>query len=319
MSDLPRSVEFHEEGPREGFQIERTLYPLGRRAALIEALATSGLKQVQVGSFVSPKAVPTMADTADLFGAIRKREGVRYTALWLNEAGFRRAAATPGVDLDGKLIFYTTDAFCQKNNGCSAAEQRERQATWARLYLDAGVPLDKAYILTAFGCNFEGDVPLERVLDDVRFVVDLAAELKMPLPVIYLADTVGWGNPEAIRRMIGAVRELVPEARIGTHLHDTRGIGAANVLAALQMGVSLFDSSIAGLGGCPFAKHANVQGAGNICTEDMAFMCEEMGIETGLDLEALIEAALLAEDIIGRPLSGKLMHAGLPKRKPLSV
>lgn len=319
MSDLPRSVEFHEEGPREGFQIERTLYPLGRRAALIEALAASGLKQVQVGSFVSPKAVPTMADTADLFGAIRKREGARYTALWLNEAGFRRAAATPGVDLDGKLIFYTTDAFCQKNNGCSAAEQRERQATWARLYLDAGVPLDKAYILTAFGCNFEGDVPLERVLDDVRFVVDLAAELKMPLPVIYLADTVGWGNPEAIRRMIGAVRELVPEARIGTHLHDTRGIGAANVLAALQMGVSLFDSSIAGLGGCPFAKHANVQGAGNICTEDMAFMCEEMGIETGLDLEALIEAALLAEDIIGRPLSGKLMHAGLPKRKPLSV
>ena len=319
MSDLPRSVEFHEEGPREGFQIERTLYPLGRRAALIEALAVSGLKQVQVGSFVSPKAVPTMADTADLFGAIRKREGVRYTALWLNEAGFRRAAATPGVDLDGKLIFYTTDAFCQKNNGCSAAEQRERQATWARLYLDAGVPLDKAYILTAFGCNFEGDVPLERVLDDVRFVVDLAAELKMPLPVIYLADTVGWGNPEAIRRMIGAVRDLVPEARIGTHLHDTRGIGAANVLAALQMGVSLFDSSIAGLGGCPFAKHANVQGAGNICTEDMAFMCEEMGIETGLDLEALIEAALLAEDIIGRPLSGKLMHAGLPKRKPLSV
>jgi isopropylmalate/homocitrate/citramalate synthase len=319
MSDLPRSVEFHEEGPREGFQIERTLYPLGRRAALIEALAASGLKQVQVGSFVSPKAVPTMADTADLFGAIRKREGVRYTALWLNEAGFRRAVATPGVDLDGKLIFYTTDAFCQKNNGCSAAEQRERQATWARLYLDAGVPLDKAYILTAFGCNFEGDVPLERVLDDVRFVVDLAAELKMPLPVIYLADTVGWGNPEAIRRMIGAVRDLVPEARIGTHLHDTRGIGAANVLAALRMGVSLFDSSIAGLGGCPFAKHANVQGAGNICTEDMAFMCEEMGIETGLDLEALIEAALLAEDIIGRPLSGKLMHAGLPKRKPLSV
>lgn len=319
MSDLPRFVEFHEEGPREGFQIERTLYPLERRAALIEALAASGLKQVQVGSFVSPRAVPTMADTAELFGAIRKREGVRYTALWLNETGFRRAAATPGVDLDGKLIFYTTDAFCQKNNGCSVAEQRERQATWARLYLDAGVPLDKAYILTAFGCNFEGEVPLERVLDNVRFVVDLAGELKMPLPAIYLADTVGWGNPEAVRRMIGAVRDLVPEARIGTHLHDTRGIGAGNVLAALQMGVSLFDSSIAGLGGCPFAKHANVQGAGNICTEDMAFMCEEMGVRTGLDLDALIDAALLAEEIIGRPLSGKLMHAGLPKRKPLSV
>lgn len=315
MSDLPKFVEFHEEGPREGFQIEKTLYPLERRARLIEALAVSGLKQVQVGSFVSPKAVPTMADTADLFGAIRKREGVRYTALWLNESGFRRAASTPGIDLDGKLIFYTTDTFCLKNNNCTAAENRDRQATWARLYLDQGVPLDKAYVLTAFGCNFEGDVPLDRVLENVRYVVDLAADLKVPLPAIYLADTVGWGNPEAIRRMIGAVRELVPEARIGTHLHDTRGVGAANVLAALQMGVSLFDSSIAGLGGCPFAKHANVQGAGNICTEDMAFMCAEMGIETGLNLDALIEAALLAEEIIGRPLSGKLMHSGRPKRK----
>ena len=319
MSDLPKFVEFHEEGPREGFQIERTLYPLERRAALIEALAATGLKQVQVGSFVSPKAVPSMADTPELFGAIRKREGVRYTGLWLNETGFRRAAATPGVDLDGKLIFYTTDVFCQKNNGCSAAENRERQATWARLYIDEGVPLDKAYMLTAFGCNYEGDVPLARVLDNVRFVVDLAAELKVPLPAIYLADTVGWGNPEAIRRMIGAVRELVPEARIGTHLHDTRGVGAGNVLAALQMGVSLFDSSVAGLGGCPFAKHANAQGAGNICTEDMAFMCEEMGIDTGLDLDKLIEAALLAEEIIGRPLSGKLMHAGLPRRKPVAA
>ncbi len=315
MSDLPKFVEFHEEGPREGFQIEKTLYPLERRARLIEALAASGLKQVQVGSFVSPKAVPTMADTADLFRAIHKREGVRYTSLWLNEAGFRRAAGTPGVDLDGKLIFYTTDTFCLKNNNCTVAEQRGRQAKWAQLYLDEGVSVDKAYILTAFGCNYEGDVPLDRVLDNVRFIVDLSKELRFPLPAIYLADTVGWGNPESVRRMIGAVRELVPEARIGTHLHDTRGVGAANVLTALQMGVSLFDSSIAGLGGCPFAKHANVQGAGNICTEDMAFMCEEMGISTGLDLNALIEAATLAEDIIGRRLSGKLMHSGLLKRQ----
>lgn len=319
MSDLPAFVEFHEEGPREGFQIERTVYPLEQRARLIEALAATGLRQVQVGSFVSPRAVPTMADTAELFGAISRRDGVRYTALWLNEAGFRRAASTPGVNLDGKLIFYTTDAFCLKNNNCTAAENRERQAAWARLYLDAGVTLDKAYILTAFGCNYEGDVPPERVLDNVRFVVELARELKVPLPAIYLADTVGWGNPEAIRRMVGAVRDRVPDARIGTHLHDTRGVGAANVLAALQMGVSLFDSSIAGLGGCPFARHANTQGAGNICTEDMAFMCEEMGIATGLDLDALIEAALMAEDIIGRPLSGKLMHAGRPKRKPATV
>lgn len=314
MSDLPKAVEFHEEGPREGFQIEKTLFPLAQRAKLVERLADSGLKQIQVGSFVSPKAVPTMADVGDLFAAIRKRGGVRYTALWLNEAGFRRAASTPGVDLDGKLIFYTTDAFCLKNNNCTAAEQRERQVAWMKLYIDAGVPLDKAYVLTAFGCNYEGDVPLERVLENVRFLVQACRDLRVPVPPIYVADTVGWANPEAIRRVIGAVRDLVPEAQIGTHLHDTRGIGAANVLAALQMGVSLFDSSIAGLGGCPFAKFANAQGAGNICTEDMAFMCEEMGIATGLDLDVLIDAALLAERIIGRPLAGKLMHAGRPQR-----
>lgn len=314
MSDLPKFVEFHEEGPREGFQIEKTLYPLEQRARLIEALAETGLKQIQVGSFVSPKMVPVMADTSELFGAINKRGGVRYTGLWLNESGFRRAVSTKGVDLDGKLLFYTTDEFCLKNNGCTVAENRDRQAKWAQLYHDEGIKLEKAYILTAFGCNYEGAVPVARVLDNVRFIIDLCKELRSPLPIISLADTVGWGNPEAVRRLVGAVRELAPDARIGTHLHDTRGVGAANVLAALQMGVSQFDSSIAGLGGCPFARHANAHGAGNICTEDMAFMCEEMGIATGLNLEKLIEASLMAEKIIGRPLAGKLMHAGVPKR-----
>jgi isopropylmalate/homocitrate/citramalate synthase len=129
-----------------------------------------------------------------------------------------------------------------------------------------------------------------------------------------LADTVGWANPEDIRRRIGAVRDMRPDAKLGLHLHDTRGVGAANFYAALEMGVDLFDSSVAGLGGCPFANHANSQGAGNICTEDMAFMCEEMGVATGIDLDRLIEAALLAERIIGRPLTGKLMHSGRLRR-----
>ncbi|OWU83141.1 hydroxymethylglutaryl-CoA lyase [Oceanicola sp. 22II-s10i] len=315
MSDYPKVVEFHEEGPREGFQIEKRSYPLEQRARFVEALADTGLKQIQVGSFVSPKAVPTMADTPELFDMIRRRDDVRYTGLWLNEKGFQRALQTPGCDMEGKLIFYTTDTFCKMNNNCTVAENRDAQGKWAQLYLDNDVPLDKAYILTAFGCNFEGDVPQDRVLDNVRYLVDLCADLNVPMPAIYLADTVGWGNPEAIRRMIGAVRELVPDARIGTHLHDTRGVGAGNVLAALQMGVSLFDSSVAGLGGCPFSKASDVQGAGNICTEDMAFMCEEMGIDTGLDLEALLAAAAMAEEIIGRPLTGKLMHYGMPARR----
>jgi len=314
MSDLPKRVEFHEEGPREGFQIEKRSYPIADRAALIDALAATGLPQIQVGSFVSPKAVPVMADIAELFAMIKRRPGVRYTALWLNEAGFRRASATPGVDLDGKILLYTTEVFSQKNNNCTVAEMRDRQAAWVDLYLGAGIPFESAYILTAFGCNYQGEVPLSSVLDAARFVIDLARSRNCPVPTLILADTVGWANPEAIKRRIGAVRELAPEARIGLHLHDTRGLGAANFYAALEMGVEMFDSSVGGLGGCPFANHANSHGAGNICTEDMVLMCEEMGIETGIDLDALIEAALLAEKVIGRPLAGKLMHSGRPKR-----
>lgn len=310
MSDLPASVEFHEEGPREGFQMEPRTYPLGDRAALIDALAASGLKQIQVASFVSPRAVPQMADTAELFAAIVKRPGTRYTALWLNDNGFERARACEQVDLDGRLMFYTTEPFSQRNNNCSVAEMRERQLGWLDRYIALGIPVEKAYVITAFGCNLGGAVPLSVVTDHIRWLVDACADRGVSLPAVYLADTMGWAHPEEIKRRIGAVREIVPDARIGLHLHDTRGVGGANVYAALQMGVRLFDSSVAGLGGCPFAGHKHGGAAGNICTEDMVFMCQELGIETGIDLERLIEAARLAERIIGRALSGRVMHSG---------
>ena len=310
MSDLPRSVEFHEEGPREGFQMEKQTFPLAERAALINALSAAGLKQIQVASFVSPRAVPQMADASELFAAITKRPGTRYTALWLNDNGFERARACEQVDLDGKLMFYTTEPFSQRNNNCSVAEMRERQLGWLDRYIALGIPVEKAYVITAFGCNLGGPVPVSAVTDHIRWLIDACADRGVPLPAIYLADTMGWGNPEEIKRRIGAVRELVPDAAIGLHLHDTRGAGGANVYAALQMGVRLFDSSVAGLGGCPFAGHKHGGAAGNICTEDMVFMCEEMGIETGIDLEALIEAARLTERILGRPLSGHIMHSG---------
>jgi hydroxymethylglutaryl-CoA lyase len=314
MSDLPKSVVFHEEGPREGFQIEKTIYSINDRAELINLLGTSGLSQVQVGSFVNPKAVPSMADIAELFTLIRPQADVRFTALWLNEAGFRRAQATPNCEISAYLMLYASDALSLRNNNCSAVEMRERQRKWVELYQDAGVAIEQAYIVTAFGCNLQGDVPVSDVLDDVRYVASLAAEFKFPVPRIMLADTVGWANPEDIKRRVGAVRDLVPDVSIGLHLHDTRGMGAANFYAALQMGVDMFDSSVAGLGGCPFANHANSHGAGNICTEDMVHMCHEMGIETGIDVDILIEAALLAERIINRSLSGKLMHTGSLKK-----
>jgi len=307
---MPKFVEFHEEGPREGFQSEPKLYPLAERARLVDALSESGLKQIQVASFVSPKAVPAMADADQLYAAIKRRDGVRYTALWLNERGFERAAATPGVDLDGKLLLYTTDRFSLKNNNCTVAEMRQRQLAWLEAYDRHHLPLELVYIMTAFGCQFEGEVALSTVLDSVAFVRDLCRDQGRPLPRIYLADTVGWANPAEVKRRVAAVREMVPEARVGLHLHDTRGLGAANFYAALEMGIDLFDSSVAGLGGCPFSSHADMSAAGNVCTEDMVLMCEELGLETGIDLDALIEAARLAERIIGRPLMGKSMHSG---------
>jgi hydroxymethylglutaryl-CoA lyase len=310
MTALPKQVEFHEEGPREGFQMEPRTYPLADRVALIEALAATGLKQVQCASFVSPRAVPQMADAPELFAAIRKRAGTRYTALWLNDNGFERARACEQVDLDGKIMFYVTEPFSQRNNHCSVAEMRERQLGWIDRYIAHGIAVEQAYVLTAFGCNLGGPVPLSAVTDAVHWLVDACADRHIPFPAFYLADTMGWAHPEEMKRRIGAVREIVPTARIGLHLHDTRGLGGANVYAALQMGVDLFDSSVAGLGGCPFAGHKHGAAAGNVCTEDMVFMCEEMGIATGIDLEALVEAARLAERIIGRPLSGHVMHSG---------
>jgi len=310
MSDFPKFVEFREEGPREGFQIEKTVYPIEQRIELLDLLSDTGLKRIQVGSFVSPKYVPQMADTGTLFQRIKRVEGVNYTALWLNDKGFRKALTAHEVDIDARLLFYPSDEFSRANNNASSMEMREKQRDWVKLYKQEGYAVDAAYVMTAFGCNYEGVIPQERILDDFRFIIDLCKDEDIPLPILVIADTMGWGNPEAVKRMIGAVRDLAPEARIGMHIHDTRGLGIANVYAALSMGVDMFESSIAGLGGCPFAGHGDARAAGNVSTEDAVFMCHELGIETGIDLDKLVIAAQKAEEIIGAPLMGRVMHSG---------
>jgi len=312
MADLPARVEIHEEGPREGFQIEPPGFGIADRAALVEALADSGLRQIQVASFVNPRRVPQMADAAELFAAIRRRPGVRYTGLWLNEQGFERARAAAPVDLVGTLYFYASDAFARQNNGMGAAEHAEGQRRWVARYRAEGLPIEAAYVMTAFGCNLEGTIGEDALAQSLRFVAQLERDEGFRLPKLYLADTVGMANPLAVRRRIDLARRLLPHARIGLHLHDTRGIGMANALAGLQHGVDLFDASVAGLGGCPFCGHAHGGASGNVCTEDLAFLCEDMGIATGVDLPRLLEAARLAERIIGRRLDGRLMHSGLP-------
>ena len=310
MSDFPKFVEFREEGPREGFQIEKKIYSIEQRIELIDLLSDTGLKRIQVGSFVSPKYVPQMADTGELFERIKRIEGVDYTALWLNDKGFRKALTAHNVDIDTRLLFYPSDTFSRQNNNASSMEMREKQREWVTPYKAEGLAVDAAYVMTAFGCNFEGEIPQERVLDDFRFIIDLCADENIPLPILVIADTMGWGNPEAVKRMIGALRDMAPTARIGMHIHDTRGMGITNVYAALSMGVDMFESSIAGLGGCPFAGHGHARAAGNVSTEDAVFMCHELGIETGIDLDKLIIAATKAEEIIGAPLMGRVMHTG---------
>jgi hypothetical protein len=194
MAELPASVVFHEHGPREGFQIENRHYPLAQRAALVDAIATAGLGLIQVASFVNPKVVPTMADSRELFEAIEKRAGVRYTALWLNPWGFEQAAATPAVDLDGKIVLYASDGFCLSNNNCTAREARTRLGEWTALYDSHGIALEQVYVLAAFGCNFEGEVPIAAVIDEVRFAVEQCRAEGRELPRIDLDDTMGWAT-----------------------------------------------------------------------------------------------------------------------------
>ena len=310
MTDYPKFVRFGEEGPREGFQIEKTIFPIEQRIELIDRLSETGLKRIQVGSFVSPKYVPQMADTAELLERIKRAPGVEYTALWLNEKGFRSALSAKDVHIDARLFFYASDEFARHNNERSADEIRDSQRDWVKLYRGQGYEVNAAYIMAAFGCNFEGEVPLSKPLDIVRWIKDLAAEASMRMPIVILADTMGWATPDKVKRMIDGVREIAPEAGICMHLHDTRGMGIANFHAALEMGVDYFESSVAGLGGCPFAGHGAARAAGNVCTEDAVFMCHELGIETGIDLEKLSEAARFAEKVIGSNLMGRVMHSG---------
>ena len=162
--------------------------------------------------------------------------------------------------------------------------------------------------MAAFGCNFEGDIPVSRVLDLVQQLFDIAAENGVAPKYILLADTMAWATPWSIKRVLGAMRERYPDVEFALHLHDTRGMGIANACAGLEMGVTRYDTSVGGLGGCPFAGHRGA--AGNVCTEDFVFMCHEMGIETGVDLEALIDCARLAEDVVGHPLPGSVMRGG---------
>jgi hydroxymethylglutaryl-CoA lyase len=310
--DFPKSIEIQEEGPREGFQFEKATIPTARKIELIDSLASTGLKHIQIVSFVNPKAVPGMADAEEVVAGITPRPGVHYTGLWLNDKGLERALATGRLHVIGSISLTASEQFLLRNQNRTLAQNLEAQHRTIDMYKERKVEVTRGSIMAAFGCNFEGDIPLQRILDMTQQILDLAAESGVSIKVFNLSDTMAWATPGAIRKVVGAVRDKYPDLELSLHLHDTRGMGIANAYAGMEMGVRLFDASVAGLGGCPFAAHAGA--AGNVCTEDLVFMCDEMGIETGINLDALIESARLAEEVVGHPVPGAVMKGGNLKK-----
>jgi hydroxymethylglutaryl-CoA lyase len=309
MSDLPRRVEITEEGPREGFQIEKGPIATRDKIALIDALSAARLPRIQVASFVNPKLVPGWADAAEVVAGITPRAGTQYTALWFNARGMEQALTfRDRLTLFGSITFAASEAFSLKNlnrtHEQAMAAQRELIAT----HQAAGLPVNRVSLQAAFGCNYSGEVTVAQAMRVLTDAMALAADTGCKVEKISLADSMGWAAPLHIERLVGAVRERFPEPKVSLHLHDTRGLGIANALAGLRMGVTQFDAAVAGLGGCPFAGHPGAPG--NIASEELVFLAHEMGIETGVDLDALIAAAELAERIIGRTLPSNLLHGG---------
>jgi len=312
MSDLPKSVHIMEVGPRDGLQIESRTLTTDEKVRLIDALVAAGVREVEVGSFVNPKAVPTMADTEDVIKRLEPREGVTYRALWLNPKGLERAIAVGRVRLVGRLTCTASETFVKRNTNRSIDRTFAEMPEWITRYKEAGIKVNGMGMMAAFGCNFEGDIPQEKVIGLIERGMSVLADHGCKLEHQDLADTMGWANPRQIRRLVGAIRERWPDLTLKLHLHDTRGTAMANALAAMELGVCKFDAAVGGLGGCPFAGHKGA--AGNVCTEDLVYMCEEMGSDTGIDLDALVGAAKLAEELVGHPLPGKVMKGGTLSR-----
>ncbi|WP_428676997.1 hydroxymethylglutaryl-CoA lyase [Reyranella sp.] len=309
MSDLPNKVEIHEEGPREGFQIEPGPISSEHKIELIEALAETGLHHIQICSFVSQRIVPGWADADEVVERVRTTPGVDFTALWFNDKGLARALKfRDKLKLYGSIALSASEGFSYKNLHRSRAQNMEAMRAQTALHLSNGIPVTRIGVMAAFGCNFQGEVTVDEVLQGLADGFALAEEAGATITDIGLADTMGWAVPPRIERVVGAVRERWPDQKITLHLHDTRGMGVANAHAGLRMGVSAFDSTVGGLGGCPFAAHKGA--AGNIATEELVLLCEEMGIDTGVDLDKLIEVGRMAERIVGHVLPSELLHAG---------
>lgn len=316
--NLPTRISITEEGPREGFQIEPGPVSTADKIRLVEALSQTGLTSIQVCSFVSQRLVPGWADADAVVAALTKPDGVEYTALWFNARGLARAMEHKDtLTLSGTIHTVASEAFCLSNLNRTLAENSEAMRAQTRAHQEYGLTVKKISVMAAFGCNFSGDI---KVADVVRAVADgmgIASEASATISEIALADTMGWANPMLIERVVSSVREKWSDIPIRLHLHDTRGLGIANAYAGLNTGVERFDTTVGGLGGCPFAaKRSATRDSntafppGNIATEELVLLAMELGIETGVDIDALIDVGRQAESIVGHSLPSAALRGG---------
>jgi len=290
---LPTSVRIVEVGPRDGLQNESQIVPLAAKVGLIEALVAAGLKNVESGSFVSPKWVPQMADTAQVLAAITRNPGVRYPVLVPNLKGLEAALAAGADEI--AVFGAASESFSQKNINCSIAESLERFRPVVAAALAKGVRV-RGYISCVLGCPYEGPIEPAAVAAVAKALADMGCY------EISLGDTIGTGTPLKAQAMLRAVAAVVPIDRLAVHFHDTWGQALANILACLELGVAVVDSAVAGLGGCPYAKGAT----GNVATEDVVYMLDGMGIETGIDLAKLAAAGRAITAAIGKAPASKV-------------
>ena len=294
---LPKRVTVVEVGPRDGFQMEKTLLPSALKVEVIDLLTRAGIRKIEATSFVNPKVVPQMADAAEVMTRIRRAPDALYSVLVPNVKGAARAVEARANAI--RLVVCATETYNQRNVGMSVAESMALVPAIVETARPAGIPVE-VVIGVSFGCPFEGPVAEDRV-------VDLAKQAAaMGIREISIADSIGIANPAQVRRLVERLRRELPQIGFSLHLHDTRGLGLANALAGMEAGIDTFDSGLGGLGGCPIFPGAT----GNIATEDLVNMCEEMGVETGVDLGPVREASRRVQESLGRPLPSRVLAVG---------
>jgi len=291
--NLPQKISLTEVGPRDGFQFETEIIPTNLKVGIISGLADAGLRRIQVTSFVNPGVVPQMADAEELIERLPRRKGVTYTGLVLNTKGVERAHAA-GLE-HVEISISSSDTHSRKNAGMSLEQAVEQGDAMIRLAQKHDIHIT-AGIQCAFGCVYQGETPVHRVLDMARNFMHLGVHR------LSIADTTGMANPLSVSRLTDALLPETDDIPVGLHLHDTRGLGLANVMAAMSCGITDFDTALAGMGGCPFVTGA----AGNIATEDTAYLMKSLGIDTGIDIPRLSECSKRLARFFGKQFPGKL-------------